>query len=95
MYFGAAVVEGLQAGAASASAGVSAVVAAGRASVLAISGVGFSPAVRYFCHVRLQDGTAGRAKVTVMLIVAIVTSTSMCEAMIWRRPMLYRRNETK
>ncbi len=85
MHFGAAVVEGLQAGAASASAGVSAVVAAGLASVLAISGVGFSPAVRYFCHVGLQDGTAGELRVTLMLIVAIMKSATM----------LNRRNETE
>ena len=60
VHYGATVIEGLQAGAASASAGASAVVAAGRGSVLAISGVGFNPAARYFCHVWLQDGTAGK-----------------------------------
>jgi hypothetical protein len=64
------------------------VVAAGLASVLAISGVGFSPAVRYFCHVRLQDGVAGELRVTLMLIVAIMTSAWMCDAMSWRESCL-------
>ncbi len=66
-------VEGSHAGTAAAGAGVGLVVAAGERSVFAISGVGFSPAVRYFCHVRQQNGAAGGLAVVVLVIVTILT----------------------